>query len=370
MQNENNQINTITNENDVTQVVTDNKQVMKTAVMKFGIFAFVYSVMRFFAVGTIALLNEFEFFSLFPITWQKTVTDIIASIFFYIIPLIPCFLLFPKKLYKRRNKTYIGSEYTKPKAFSFYPATYTLGMFTNISTVAILLLIAKLVDFNITSDDITDYFNQGESNIIVQILIVAVFVPIMEEFFFRGKLLGVLRPFGDKFAIFASGLFFGIMHGNILQAPFATVVGFALGYIYVRSNSLAVTIGFHALVNGTSTILSYYSVKVVDFIFDKSEGTSTSLQGLDYVIATVLEWVIFGILICGAISLIRLTIRYIVSGIKKVRVSYLENKYADFSEGKKLGILFSNPFVILAFVVCIYHIASSTIDFINSCNLL
>ena len=71
MQNENNQINTITNENDVTQVVTDNKQVMKTAVMKFGIFAFVYSVMRFFAVGTIALLNYFEFFSLFPTAVYK-----------------------------------------------------------------------------------------------------------------------------------------------------------------------------------------------------------------------------------------------------------------------------------------------------------
>ena len=52
------------------------------------------------------------------------------------------------------------------------------------------------------------------------------------------------------------------------------------------------------------------------------------------------------------------------------RVHVAQKEYADFSESKKLKILFSNPFVLLAFGICIYHIVSSTIDFINSCSLL
>ena len=366
MQNNNSNVNTDTN---TIIEFNDGTLKLKKAIIRFGIFVFFYSLLRFLGAIIGKFLLHIDFFTLFPDSWVSGVELIISSIIFYIIPLIPFFMFFPRKLYKRNNKTYIGSEYTKPKAFSFYPATYTLGILTSSLTILILIGIAYLVDFNISSDDITNYFSTEQTNIFLQFSIIAIFVPIMEEFFFRGVLLGTLRPFGDKFAIIASGLFFGIMHGNILQAPFATVIGIVLGYIYVRSNSLIVTIGFHALINGTSTILSYYSIKLVDFLFDKASGEATTAQGVDYIIATLFEWILFAVIICGALSLIRLVIKYIRSGIKKVRVSYLENEYFGLTERKKFALLFSNPFVILGFAICLFYIISSTLDFINSCNL-
>ena len=55
--------------------------------------------------------------------------------------------------------------------------------------------------------------------------------PISEELLFRGLIQRSLRPFGRRFAILASAFTFGIFHGNLLQAPYAFLVGLVLGYV-------------------------------------------------------------------------------------------------------------------------------------------
>ena len=55
--------------------------------------------------------------------------------------------------------------------------------------------------------------------------------PLFEEVLFRGYVLRTLEPYGRKFAILGSAFLFGIFHGNILQTPFAFVVGLILGYV-------------------------------------------------------------------------------------------------------------------------------------------
>lgn len=59
---------------------------------------------------------------------------------------------------------------------------------------------------------------------------VGILAPISEEILFRGVLLRSLQPFGKKFAILASAFLFGIFHGNLVQSPFAFVIGLILGY--------------------------------------------------------------------------------------------------------------------------------------------
>ena len=55
--------------------------------------------------------------------------------------------------------------------------------------------------------------------------------PLAEEILFRGLVLRPLQPYGKKFAILVSSLLFGLFHGNLMQAPFAFVVGLVLGYV-------------------------------------------------------------------------------------------------------------------------------------------
>ena len=91
---------------------------------------------------------------------------------------------------------------------------------------------------------------------ILNITAVSVIPPLVEEFLFRGILLGKLRQFGDSFALFMSSMLFALMHGNIIQIPFAFIVGTALAFVTIKSNSLLPAMAVHFLVNFRSVFLS------------------------------------------------------------------------------------------------------------------
>lgn len=62
-------------------------------------------------------------------------------------------------------------------------------------------------------------------------LYAGILAPITEEILFRGLIQRTLLPYGKKFAIFVSAFTFGLFHGNLIQAPYAFVVGLVLGYV-------------------------------------------------------------------------------------------------------------------------------------------
>lgn len=55
--------------------------------------------------------------------------------------------------------------------------------------------------------------------------------PVAEEILFRGLIQRSLMPFGKRFAIFCSAFTFGLFHGNLVQTPYAFLVGLVLGYV-------------------------------------------------------------------------------------------------------------------------------------------
>ena len=62
-------------------------------------------------------------------------------------------------------------------------------------------------------------------------LYASLLAPISEEILFRGLIQRSLMPFGKRFAIFCSAFTFGLFHGNLIQTPYAFVVGLVLGYV-------------------------------------------------------------------------------------------------------------------------------------------
>ncbi len=96
----------------------------------------------------------------------------------------------------------------------------------------------------------------GLAGMLLTVLGSAFLPALVEEFAFRGVMLGLLRPYGDGFAILISSVFFGLMHGNLVQAPFAVVVGAGLGYITVASGSMWPAIAAHFLNNFLAVLLN------------------------------------------------------------------------------------------------------------------
>ncbi len=85
----------------------------------------------------------------------------------------------------------------------------------------------------------------------------AIVPALVEEFACRGIVLGLLKKHGEVFAIITSSIVFGIMHGNFEQIPFAVMVGLVLGYIYVKTGSIWISVAVHGINNAISVVFSY-----------------------------------------------------------------------------------------------------------------
>lgn len=105
------------------------------------------------------------------------------------------------------------------------------------------------------------------------IIAIVIMAPIVEELLFRGAIEGYLlrkwkHPAG---AIVFSSLVFGLVHGNWVQAPFAFVIGLALGWMYYRTGSLLPGILMH-FVNNSTAVLGF-------LITDNPDATMVSEYG-------------------------------------------------------------------------------------------
>lgn len=91
----------------------------------------------------------------------------------------------------------------------------------------------------------------------LNLLVFAVLPALLEEMAFRGYVLRTLRPYGDRTAILVSSLLFALMHGNVLQVPFAFIVGLVLGYVTVQTDNIWLAVVIHFCNNAMSTVLQY-----------------------------------------------------------------------------------------------------------------
>jgi|GEM_PF-6266932 len=79
--------------------------------------------------------------------------------------------------------------------------------------------------------------------------------PLVEEYVYRGVLLEGMKPYGERFAVTASAVLFGLTHGNLMQFLPAVLIGWFLGYIRMKTGSWGVCVLLHALNNVTSLLL-------------------------------------------------------------------------------------------------------------------
>ena len=82
-------------------------------------------------------------------------------------------------------------------------------------------------------------------DIILSIIATAVVPALIEEFTFRGIIMGGLRKFGDAFAILVSSIVFGAFHGNMTQAVFAFFFFFLFAFFDCKTNSIIPSIIIH-----------------------------------------------------------------------------------------------------------------------------
>jgi hypothetical protein len=85
---------------------------------------------------------------------------------------------------------------------------------------------------------------------LVKFLNVVIFIPVFEEFLFRGIILKMLlTKYTPIFSIIVSSLLFAIYHLNPIGIIYLTMYGFLLGWVYCFSKSLYIPVFLHILIN-------------------------------------------------------------------------------------------------------------------------
>ena len=91
---------------------------------------------------------------------------------------------------------------------------------------------------------------------------VVVLAPVLEELLCRGILLESLQArYGVITALWASSLFFAVMHLHVTLAVNALVLGLILGFIYLRTDSLYATILLHGFNNAIAMTLLLFGME-------------------------------------------------------------------------------------------------------------
>ena len=121
-----------------------------------------------------------------------------------------------------------------------------------VSAQAILQLFATVLEWllNLLGLSILESMEAASisSDSFSMFLYITILAPVTEELLFRGLILRTLQPYGKRFAIFASAVVFGLLHGNVIQIPFAFLTGLVLGYVTMEY-SLVWAIALHMFNN-------------------------------------------------------------------------------------------------------------------------
>ena len=107
----------------------------------------------------------------------------------------------------------------------------------------------------------------GAGRFVTLLVSLAVVVPLLEEVFFRGLLLGGLRRGGMRWAAawLLSSLLFGLAHVTPAAVLYATVAGLLLGALVLRTGSTTVSFAAHAGVNALPVLLPARAVPIPGF---------------------------------------------------------------------------------------------------------
>lgn len=118
----------------------------------------------------------------------------------------------------------------------------------------------QLFDVKFTSQEIP--LPNTSWGVVLYIVRSAMVPALIEEFAIRGVVMQPLRKYGDWFAMLMSSMVFALMHGNMIQIPFAFLAGLAISFAVIKTGSLWTGIIIHFLNNFVSVVqtLLYYNV--------------------------------------------------------------------------------------------------------------
>ena len=192
--------------------------------------------------------------------------------------------------------------------FVVFPVAYVLNIFSQ--------RLASLMTSGEAENTMINTLTAGDN--IPAFIMVSFLAPIFEELVFRKFIIDRTRRYGEFTDIMFSSIAFGLFHCNLYQLFYAFAIGLVLGYVYVKTGNVLLTIIIHLIVN-----------------------TSSSLAPI---IPTAYQYFAYAMLVLGVLSLVYTLIKRDVK---------LEPERDEVPSKELSAIAYRNSGTVLFAVVCI-----------------
>ncbi|MDO5402093.1 MAG: type II CAAX endopeptidase family protein [Eubacteriales bacterium] len=212
-----------------------------------------------FVVGIIVQLGKYTM----PVWPQYVLSQVIAII--------------PAVIYAAAYKRYFPKEISyKP----LKPIDALVSLLTGYALIPMVLFIG-----NLTMLFAANHIQESADGLLqypfmIQLLIVAVIPPFVEEFIFRGLFYHSYRKQGILAAAVLSGFIFGLFHFNINQFCYAFIMGIIFAYMVEATGSMWSSVLAHFAVNtysvGMMALVRYLSSHSAEFKSQYEAAQSTA----------------------------------------------------------------------------------------------
>lgn len=201
------------------------------------------------------IVSFFYFVSIvFKFNISSFYIQLVIPQFLFPIITLTVFLIF-KKVLKIKEVEY--SDYNKNLSVK----ETILLIFIFLGSIILLELLSILnsmffyaIGIDLPALSIERFMPSSTIEIILFIFVIAVLPAISEETIYRFGVCGSLSRYSVFGSIVVSSLAFGIMHGTLQQLVYAIAAGFVLGYVFLKTENIKITVFLHFLTNFISCV--------------------------------------------------------------------------------------------------------------------
>lgn len=225
------------------------------------------------------------------------VFTIVVQIFImFLLPLV----MFTKMKKQKYRTTFKDFSFKKINSKSFF-----LSIFIGILVFVLNIFVASFFGFILSMFGYSPIYStriidSSWITFLLEVVFVAVLPGFCEEFAHRGMLLKGYYSLGFKRAIIYSSILFGLMHLNVSQFFYATVIGLVLASITLLTGSIFPAMIIHFINNFINKYISFAEVRDLPFgnvysvlqNFMAKNGALFSII-LISVVVCILVWLLF-----------------------------------------------------------------------------
>ena len=216
----------------------------------------------------------------------------------------------------------------------------------------ISLFISFIIEtiFGVTTKPLDLNFGDSGLATFALVLTVAVYAPIFEELLFRGTVYRNSELMGQKFAMFATGIAFGLWHMNFVQVVYASVIGVFACFIYAKTRSIIPSMILHFIINGISAVITvcFGSMGDIANLETYEETMKFFMENpVPMIIIELIGMAILGLFITGIVL-------FIIEMVKHRKMLTLRKSVFNVSAIKRFAVYFTAPVTLLTYGFMIF----------------